>query len=85
MTWRESFRPQIAAIIALNEGKPEREIRKALRGASQFRHKSDRRYWPYKVWLDEIRLQLGRRPPLGTRKAVIAQERNPNQLELGAP
>lgn len=56
MTWRDKVRPLIARVIKANEGKSLSEIRKALREAYPF---GERRYWPYKIWCDEIRFQLG--------------------------
>ncbi len=59
MTWRDKFRPIIAAVIAENAGKPEKELRAALRAA--WPANEPRLHWPYKVYLDEIALQLGKR------------------------
>ena len=56
MTWRDKARPIIAAVLRENDGKPLKEIRAALRAAYPF---YARLCWPYKVWCDEIRLQLG--------------------------
>jgi len=55
-TWREKARPLIARVIKANEGRPLPEIRGALREAYPF---GERRYWPYKIWCDEVRFQLG--------------------------
>jgi len=55
-TWRNKCRLLIARTIKENEGKPLPEIRKALKAVYPF---GDRRWWPYKVWCDEIRFQLG--------------------------
>ena len=57
MTWRDHARPIIAEVIKENKDKPIKEIRKALREAYPFGYYG--KYWPYKVWLDEIRIQLG--------------------------
>lgn len=62
--WRNAARPIIAKVLADNAGKPEKEIRAALRDAYPF---GKRRYHPYKIWCSEIRIQMGKRPPLGTR------------------
>lgn len=55
-TWRESARPIIAQVLKETKGQPDKEIRKALRDAYPF---GERKYWPYKVWCDEVKLQLG--------------------------
>lgn len=58
MTWREKFSPIIARVIAENRDKPLSEQRKALRAAFPA---GERKYHPYKIWLDEINVQLGRK------------------------
>jgi hypothetical protein len=55
-SWRDSARPVIAAVLRAMEGKPEKEIRAALKAAYPF---GMRKYHPYKVWLDEIKKQRG--------------------------
>lgn len=57
-TWRDRWRPIIANVLKETAGQSEREIRKALREAWPG---GLREYFPYKVWLDEIRVQLGLR------------------------
>lgn len=56
-TWRERCSELIRATIKENEGKSEREVRAALRAAWPW---GPREHWPYRVWLDEIRRQLGK-------------------------
>ena len=56
--WRRLAAPIIARVLAENTGKPEREVRAALRSAYPF---GPREHHPYKIWLDEIRVQTGRR------------------------
>ena len=56
--WRRHAAPIVAEVLARTEGKPEAEVRAALRAAYPF---GQRRFHPYKVWLDEIRIQTGRR------------------------
>lgn len=55
-TWREHAKPIIAEVLKSTKGLPDKEIRKALREAYPF---GERKYWPYKVWCDEIRAQTG--------------------------
>lgn len=71
-TWREMARPLIAKTIKANEGKPLPEIRKALAAVYPF---GPRKYWPYKIWCDEIRFQLG-------LKKHYPKPYNPNQMSL---
>jgi len=75
--WREKARPLIARVIRSHEGKPIPEIRKALREAYPF---GERRYWPYKIWCDEVRFQLGLKKynpePMNPRQKGIWDVRN---------
>lgn len=52
-----------------------RQLRVALRQ----RFPDGEVHHPYKIWLDEIRVQLGEKPPPGSRKPVKPCE---GQLEL---
>jgi len=65
-------------------GRPEHEIRAALRAAYPF---GPRKHHPYKIWLDEIRVQTGRRR-LSGRQSVMQgrppEPPNPRQVELFA-
>ena len=54
-TWREKSACVIRDIIKDNEGKTPEEIRRILRNHYPF---GSRQYYPYKVWLDEIKRQL---------------------------
>ena len=56
--WRRLAAPIIAKILEETKGKPETEVRAALRAAYPF---GPREHHPYKIWLDEIRIQTGRR------------------------
>lgn len=56
--WRSKFRPVIHAALEATKGKTEKEIRKAIRDAYPL---FERKYWPYKVWCDEVRCQRGLR------------------------
>jgi hypothetical protein len=55
-TWRDIAKPIIREVLKENAGKSEKEIRKALKEAYPW---GVRQYHPYKIWLDEIRVQLG--------------------------
>jgi hypothetical protein len=61
--WRKIAAPIIAKVLAETAGKTGAEVRAALRAAYPF---GVRRHHPYRVWLDEIRIQTGRRR-LGSR------------------
>ncbi len=50
--------PIVARVLAENAGKPQREVRAALRAAYPF---GPREHHPYRIWLDEVRIQTGRR------------------------
>ncbi len=78
--WRLAARKAIQKAIAENAGKSEKEIRKAISEAYPF---VERRYHPYKIWLDEVQVQTGKkvkhpyRQPL--RKPMPA---DPNQTVM---
>lgn len=57
-SWRDIARPIIARVLLETKDKTEQEIKKALFDAYPF---GERRYHPYKVWLDEIRRQRGKK------------------------
>ena len=71
-TWRQYLAPLVEAVI-LEVGTDDMpKLRKALREA--FPAKPRKRY-PYRVWLDEINVQLGvkaRRDAKKTRESLIA-------------
>lgn len=56
-TWRQRFRPLIQTVILENKGKPEKEVRRALREAKP----ADARTFSSvnAVWLSEVKRQLG--------------------------
>lgn len=58
-TWRNVARPLIARVIAEVGTEDAKALRQALRDAYPF---GQRKYWPYKVWLDEIKHQLAPTP-----------------------
>jgi hypothetical protein len=74
-TTRDECRPIIARVLKENEGKPENEIRKALRDAFPW---PPRKYHPYKIWLDEIRVQMGKRKFKAKKQKPVA----PNQTNM---
>jgi len=66
MTWREHFRPIIAKVIKDTGTIDMRLLRKKLRQAFPV---PPRQYHPYKIWLDEIQVQLGLKKP--TKKSDL--------------
>lgn len=60
-TWRDHCRPIIARVLAEHAGETTPQIRAALKAVYPF---GLFQYHPYKIWLDEIARQMGRKPPL---------------------
>lgn len=58
MAWRDYARPIIQQVLKETKGQDEKAIRKALKEAYPF---GERAYHPYKIWLDEIKVQRGLR------------------------
>lgn len=56
--WRDYARPIVTQVLKETSGKSEKEIRQALIEAYPF---GERKYHPYKIWLDEIKVQRGKR------------------------
>jgi hypothetical protein len=55
--WRDRLRPIVTKAFNDCEGCDKKALRKHLKPLFPY---GERRGWPYKVWLDEIRLQLGK-------------------------
>lgn len=56
ISWRDRLAPVIAKVIAEVGREEPKRLRAALRDAYPC---GERKYWPYKVWCDEVRRQLG--------------------------
>ena len=75
--WRAHARKVIQSVMKENAGKSAKEISKAIREAYPF---GERKYHPYKIWLDEVKVQTGKkvkhpyRQPLRKPKPI-----DPNQ------
>ena len=54
-TWRDSAGPIIAKVIAEHGTDDMKALRKALREAYPY---GQCKYWPYKVWCDEVKRQI---------------------------
>lgn len=55
-TWRDIASPVIEAVIKANKELPAKELKNKISEAYPF---GERQYHPYKVWLDEVKIQLG--------------------------
>jgi hypothetical protein len=73
-TWRERFRPYLAAVLRQLDGQDQKHRDQALREAFPA---GQRRMHPYKTWLDEIRAQRGLRRPL--RSGPQVRQDHPKQ------
>lgn len=69
LSWRDRARPVIAAVLRENGGADERTLRRALHDAYPF---GERAMHPYKVWLDEIARQRGRKRDPRAKKEQVA-------------
>ena len=80
MTWRDQSRPIIAAVIANHPSADTNSLRKALRAAYPWGPKENH---PYKIWCDEVRVQLGLKPKKErAAKPKAPAKVNPRQREL---
>jgi hypothetical protein len=70
-TWRGKARPIIAGVIARVGTADMASLRKALRAAYPF---GPRENFPYKVWCDEVRKQLGTKPTKDKTTPCIGQK-----------
>jgi hypothetical protein len=79
--WRDSARPIIAEVIARVGRDDMKALRRALREAYPF---GPRQYYPYRIWLDEIKEQLGLKPhkKRDACEAPTHHESLPGQLTL---
>ena len=70
--WRDRARPIIQSVLSAWNGVDEKELRKALHEAYPF---GERKMYPYKVWLSEIRVQTKKTKRLWNKKAQPVDER----------
>ena len=73
MSWREQAAPIIKHVIAVVGREDTQKLKTRLREAYPLSWPG---YWPRKIWNDEIRRQLGKKPPLqkGGRKPLRTPE-----------
>lgn len=78
--WRQRARAVIQKVIKDNPDKKGKELLRVISEAYPF---VERKYHPYKIWLDEVKVQTGQkvkhpyRQPLPKKVPV-----DPNQMEL---
>jgi hypothetical protein len=73
-SWRAIAQPIIARIVAEHGGVNSRPLRAALGNAYPF---GERKYWPYKVWCDEVRRALHGGPPPRRRPDGLSAKEYP--------
>jgi hypothetical protein len=73
-SWRDRARPIIQKVLQETKGQDEKAVRKALREAYPWHERS---MHPYKIWLDEIKIQTGKKR-FGQRPDL----KNPDQTIL---
>jgi len=80
-SWREHCSPIIAEVIRRVGKSDMKALRKALKEAYPY---GQRKYHPYKVWLDEIKRQLNPEPVKQTSvcRPIPASECDPRQQAL---
>lgn len=74
--WRSHAKPIIAEVIKNNPGKSNAELKKLISKKYPF---GERAYHPYKIWLDEVKRQLGEKPKLNSRDKTPD---DPNQMSF---
>lgn len=84
LTWREYSIPIIQRVLVETFGQPEAEVRKALHDAYPF---GERAHHPYKIWCDEVNIQLGKKQkgqdrPSAERRRFEMQELAKGKLAL---
>jgi hypothetical protein len=80
-TWRDRMRPIIAQVLRETNG-VEKAARKKLRTVRPFKL---RRGWAYKVWLNEIRLQLAAYPSSNLDRPTRRFNPDKRQLMMKLP
>lgn len=58
-TWRSQAATVIFDVIRQNPGMEPKKLRKLISAAYPF---GERKYYPYKIWCDEVKRQLGPQP-----------------------
>ena len=76
-SWRRHARPIIARVLKETQGQDEQAVRKALKEAYPF---GERKYWPYKVWCDEVQRQMHKRRQRDRRGRIVVPD--PNQMDF---
>ncbi len=74
--WRTIARRVIQQVMAEHPGLEKATLRKVISAAYPF---GERRYFPYKTWLDEVKVQLGEKPPAWDRTRVGQHYKPPKE------
>lgn len=74
MAWRDTARRVIQKVISEHPGMDKEKLKKLISKQYPF---GERQYHPYKIWLDEIKIQLKERK-FGQKKIVV----DPKQQKL---
>ena len=81
--WRKTCAPIIANVLAEHKDDSPEDLKRALNAVYPF---GLRKHHPYRIWLDEIARQIGKKPPLDTRPAHVrraaARAADPRQGQL---
>lgn len=75
-TWRQKLRPVIERVIRAHGTDDRAQLRNVLRAAFPFNRREG---WIYRVWLDEIKRQLGE-----GKYAATATEKTPSKPGSGS-
>ena len=65
--WRNNMEPIIRKVVEEHAGESESAIRLALRKANPL---FERKYHPYRIWCDQINVQLGKKPHPKERQGI---------------
>lgn len=68
MSWRGIAAPIIERTLRATRGADEKTRAAALRAAYPF---GQRQYHPYKIWLDEIKIQTGKKSRYGASAKIV--------------
>ena len=78
-SWRDMARPIIAKVIAEVGLSDPGRLKRALFDAYPF---GQRAYHPYRIWLDEIKVQTGKKPGMSRSDAQrLAEFKRRNEVE----
>lgn len=76
--WRQKSQQVIQAVIDQNHGLELTELRKKISAAYPF---GEREYHPYKIWLDQVNVQLGTKK-LKPQRVEVREVKVPIEMPL---